>query len=198
MNRKAEIIRETKETSIRVALNLDGRGSMTGENPIPFFSHMLDHLARYSMIDMDFTIRGDIEIDAHHTVEDTAISLGEAITKALGEKVGIYRFGSATLPMDDVLTLAAVDLSGRPYFKYDGPNLSQMSMLGSYDSELTLEFLEKLSIHARMNLHVRVLEGQNRHHIHESIFKALGLALRQAVEPDPRREGQVPSTKGTI
>ncbi len=198
MNRTAEIARDTKETSIKVRVDLDGKGELSGSNPLPFFEHMLDHLVRYSMIDMLFEIKGDLEIDAHHTVEDTAICLGEAITRALGEKRGIRRFGSAMLPMDEVLAMAAVDLSGRPYFHYDGPNLGQMPALGGYDSELTQEFLQKLAVHARMNLHVRILEGQNRHHIHEAIFKALGIALRNAVEPDPRRGEEIPSTKGTI
>ncbi|MCS6971737.1 MAG: imidazoleglycerol-phosphate dehydratase HisB [Turneriella sp.] len=198
MARIAQIERKTSETQIRLALNLDGKGVLSGENPIPFFAHMLGHVAKYSLFDIELFLRGDIEIDCHHSVEDTAIVLGQALSKALGNKAGIFRYGSFTLPMDEVLTTVTVDLSGRPYFVYRGEPLKPMGKFGIYDSELTLEFLHKLSIHAAMNLHVQVHYGENRHHIHESIFKALGFALRQAVALDARRSGEIPSTKGTL
>ncbi|MCS6983787.1 MAG: imidazoleglycerol-phosphate dehydratase HisB [Leptospiraceae bacterium] len=196
--RMAQTERKTRETSISLKLNVDGEGELKGEIPIPFFAHMLSHLAKYSLFDMEFHITGDLEIDAHHTVEDTAIVLGETLRKALGNKAGIQRYGHFTLPMDEVLTTVAIDFSGRPYFHYQGPALMPMGKFGIYDSELTHEFLHKLSIHAAMNLHVVVHYGQNRHHIHESIFKALGHSLRQAVALDPRRGGDIPSTKGIL
>lgn len=196
--RYAEIERKTLETEISLKLTLDGQGNLTGEIPIPFFAHMLSHVAKYSLFNMDFHIKGDLEIDAHHTVEDTAIVLGQAILKALGDKKGIFRYGHFTLPMDEVLTTVAVDFSGRPYFSYRGPALMPMGKFGIYDSELTHEFLHKLSIHAMMNLHVLVHYGENRHHIHESIFKALGLALRMACQKDLQRQNDLPSTKGLL
>lgn len=196
MDRKASLERNTNETTIAGSVNLDGAGSLSGKNPIGFFEHMMNHLARYSMVDIKLDITGDTHIDDHHTVEDTGIVLGELLKQALGEKRGICRFGNFTLPMDETLTMAAVDFSGRPFFAYHGPELT--GVIGSYHEELTCEFLQKLSIHAGMNLHIKVFYGDNRHHIHESIFKALGLAIRQAIELDPRRGDEVPSTKGTI
>lgn len=195
MARTAELKRTTKETDIFMKLDLDGKGRMSGDNPVPFFEHMMSHLVRYSMIDLELKLKGDLEIDCHHSVEDTAIVLGECLREALGDKKGIFRYGHFTLPMDDVLTTVAVDLSGRPYFKYSGPELK--GSFNIYDAELTPEFLHKLSIHGMMNLHVQVHYGHNRHHIHESIFKALGMSLRQAVSSDERRE-DVPSTKGSL
>lgn len=198
MSRTAQIDRKTNETSISLSLNLDGQASMSGENPIPFFEHMLGHIVKYSMFDLELSLKGDIEIDCHHSVEDTAIVFGQALQQSLGNKAGIFRYGSFTLPMDEVLTTVTLDLSGRPYFKYTGEALKPMGKFGIYDSELTLEFLHKLSIHAAMNLHVQVHYGENRHHIHESIFKALGFALRQAVAIDARRANEIPSTKGSL
>jgi len=198
MPRKAQIKRKTKETSIDLAINLDGKGSLSGSNPIPFFEHMLSHLAKYSLIDIKLDLIGDIEIDCHHSVEDTAITLGNAINKALGDKKGIFRYGFCTLPMDDVLTTVAIDLAGRSYFQYSGKNLTKMGKFGIYDSELTIEFLTKLSIHAKMNIHIQLHYGFNRHHIHESIFKALGMALRTAISFDEKRIDQIPSTKGVL
>ncbi len=195
--RAHEIIRQTKETKISIKLNIDGSGSLSGEIPVPFFEHMLDHIARYSLMDIHVHIEGDLGIDAHHTVEDTGIVLGEVLSAALGDKKGIFRYGDKTLPMDETLVTVAVDFSGRPYFKYTGPSLVAMGKIGDFDSELTAEFLHKLSIHAKMNLHVLVHYGENRHHIHEAIYKALGFAIRNAVSLDPRREG-VPSTKGVL
>jgi len=198
MERIASSERNTKETRIKMRVNLDGKGNLNGNTPIPFFDHMLTHLTRYSMIDIDLQVEGDIEIDGHHTVEDTAIVFGDLLRRALAEKRGINRFGNFTLPMDEVLTQAVVDFSGRSFFVYNGPSLKELPPFGIYDSELTEEFLQKLAMSACMNLHIRVLYGENRHHIHESIFKALGLAIRQAVEIDPRRGDEIPSTKGVI
>ncbi|MDH5718512.1 MAG: imidazoleglycerol-phosphate dehydratase HisB [Spirochaetia bacterium] len=198
MARTAKIERKTKETEIKLSLNIDGNGTLSGNNPIPFFEHMLDHLSKYSLMDINLDLNGDFSIDCHHSVEDVGIVLGDAIKEAIGDKKGIYRYGSQTLPMDEVLTTVAIDLSGRPYFKYNGPSLTKMGKFGIYDSELTLEFLHKLSIHAGMNLHVFVMSGENRHHIHESIFKALGFALRQAVSFDEKRKNEIPSTKGSL
>ena len=198
MKRISTIKRVTKETDIALTLNLDGSGILSGSNPIPFFEHMLSHLAKYSLMDIHCDLKGDLQIDCHHSVEDVAIVLGQAIQQALLEKKGIYRYGSFTLPMDETLTTVAVDLSGRPYFKYTGDDLINVSKFGIYDSELTLEFLHKLSIHAAMNLHVVLHYGSNRHHIHESIFKALGFALRAAITIDEKRNNEIPSTKGIL
>lgn len=198
MARSGEMERITSETSIRLKLNLEGEGKLSGKNPIPFFEHMLSHICKYSLFDIDLDLTGDLEIDCHHSVEDTAIVLGETLKKAVGDKKGIFRYGTFTLPMDETLTNVTVDLSGRPYFKYTGPDLKSMGKFGIYDSELTLEFLHKLSIHAMMNLHVLVHYGENRHHIHESIFKGLGFALRNAVAIDEARKGMIPSTKGSL
>ncbi len=198
MSRRASINRKTKETEIEMKLNIDGIGSLSGNIPIPFFEHMLAHLSKYSMIDIDLNLKGDLNIDCHHSVEDTAIVLGQLFQKALGSKKGIFRFGCFTLTMDEVLTTVAIDFSGRPYFKYTGPKLINMGKFGIYDSELTLEFLHKLSIHAAMNIHVKVEYGENRHHIHESIFKALGFAIRNAISIDDKRNMEIPSTKGSL
>lgn len=197
-NREAHITRETKETQIDLNLQLDGNGNLSGEIPIPFFEHMLDHLTRYSLFDLHLSLKGDLGIDCHHSVEDTAIVLGDALHQALGDKAGIVRYGSMTLPMDETLVTVAIDLSGRPYYRYSGTDLVSMGKFGIYDSELTDEFFHKLSIHAKANIHVVVHHGQNRHHIHEAIFKATGFALRQAVSYDSRRGKQIPSTKGVL
>lgn len=196
--RTAILKRRTNETDIKMSLNLDGNGKLSGSNPIPFFHHMLQHLTKYSLIDMDINLKGDLDIDCHHSVEDTGICIGNALSSALGDKKGITRYGSFHVPMDDVLTTVSIDLSGRPYFKYTGIELTSMGKFGIYDSELTLEFLHKLSIYAKMNLHVIVHYGENRHHIHESIFKGLGFAFRQAVSIDIHRQNDIPSTKGSL
>jgi len=198
MERISIFERETKETKIRVNLNLDGKGLFKGTTTIPFFDHMLTHLSKYSMIDLDLQASGDTQIDSHHTVEDAAIVLGESIQRALGDKRGIHRYGCFSLPMDEVLTQSSVDFSGRPFYVYNGPSLYEMSPFPAYDSELTDEFLQKLSVSARMNLHIQVFYGENRHHIHESIFKSLGMAIRQGIAIDPRRGDEIPSTKGII
>lgn len=196
--RSATISRQTKETQIDLSLQVDGSGKLSGQIPIPFFEHMLDHLTRYSLFDLQLSLQGDLQIDCHHSVEDTAIVLGDALHQALTTKAGITRYGSMTLPMDETLVTVALDLSGRPYFHYSGPNLIDMGKFGIYDSELTDEFFHKFSIHAKANIHIVVHHGQNRHHIHEAIFKAAGFALRQAVSFDERRGGEVPSTKGIL
>jgi imidazoleglycerol-phosphate dehydratase len=197
--RKATLERNTKETRIKLTINIDGTGKFNGKGPIAFFDHMLDHFSKYSLIDLDFQIEGDVEIDGHHTVEDCGIVLGGAINEALADKRGICRFGSVTIPMDECLVTVSVDFSGRPYFSYQGISLNTMQGFGGlYDSELTLEFLQKLTVHAGINLHVVVHYGENRHHIHEAIFKATGLAFRKALEIDARRPNEIPSTKGEL
>ncbi|TGK07195.1 imidazoleglycerol-phosphate dehydratase HisB [Leptospira semungkisensis] len=188
--------RKTSETDIKLALNIRGTGKYQFDTQIPFFEHMLSHVSKHGLIDLDLWLRGDIEIDCHHSVEDTAILLGASIHKQLGDKAGIRRYGHYTLTMDEVLTTVAVDLGGRYFYKYTGPELT--GKFGIYDAELSLEFLQKLALNAKMNLHVVVHYGDNRHHIHESIFKALGKALRMAIEIDPAAGGAIPSTKGVL
>jgi imidazoleglycerol-phosphate dehydratase len=188
--------RKTSETDIRMEVNLRGSGNYRFDTEIPFFEHMLSHIAKHGLIDLDLHLRGDIGIDCHHSVEDTAILLGQLIHKQLGEKKGIFRYGHFTIPMDEVLTTVAVDLGGRFFFKYTGPPID--GKFGIYDAELTLEFLQKLALNAKMNLHVVVHYGENRHHIHESIFKGLGKALRMAIAIDEKSQGQIPSTKGML
>ncbi|TGL54898.1 imidazoleglycerol-phosphate dehydratase HisB [Leptospira ognonensis] len=188
--------RKTSETNIKLDLNIHGSGQYRFDTEIPFFDHMLSHIAKHGLIDMDLHLRGDIGIDCHHSVEDTAILLGQMIHKQLGDKKGIFRYGHFTLPMDEVLTTVSVDLGGRFYYKYTGPEID--GKFGIYDAELTLEFLQKLALNAKMNLHVVVHYGENKHHIHESIFKALGKALRQAIAVDEKANGQIPSTKGML
>lgn len=194
--RSKEYERKTEETFIRLKINLDGQGIYRFDTQIPFFEHMLSHLSRHSFIDMDLFLRGDIGIDCHHAVEDTGIVFGNLLHEALGDKKGIFRYGHFTLPMDDVLTTVSLDLGGRFFFKYTGPDLGKMGKFGIYDSELTLEFLEKFAMHAKMNLHVIVHYGKNRHHIHESIFKSLGKSLRMAIRKD--NHDIIPSTKGIL
>ncbi len=190
-----QIERKTNETYIKCKINLDGIGNSNLDTQIPFFEHMLNHISKHSKIDIDLFLRGDLQIDCHHSVEDTGIVLGNLLYMALGDKKGIFRYGHFTLPMDEVLTTVAVDLSGRFNFKYKGPDLSRMGKFGIYDSELTLEFLEKFAMHSRINLHVIVHYGKNRHHIHESIFKALGKSLKMAIQIT---DENVPSTKGIL
>jgi imidazoleglycerol-phosphate dehydratase len=194
-NRTAELSRQTKETKIRLAVNLDGKGKTSVSTGVGFFDHMLDLLGRHSLIDLDVHAEGDLQVDAHHTVEDVGIVLGQAIEKAVGDKRGIYRYGWAIVPMDESLAQVAVDLSGRPAFvfnvQFTGPTI------GAFPVELVEEFLKALSTSARMNLHVTVPYGTNNHHISEAIFKSLAKALRQAVSHDPRND-DVPSTKGSL
>ena len=194
-DRTANITRQTKETKVELAINLDGRGDATISTGVGFFDHMLDLLSRHSLIDLDVTADGDLQVDAHHTVEDVGIVLGQAIEKAVGDKRGIHRYGWAIVPMDESLAQVAVDLSGRAAFVFNvtftGPTI------GDFQTELVEEFLKALSSNARMNLHVTVPYGSNNHHIAEAVFKATARALRQAVGRDPRGDG-VPSTKGSL
>jgi imidazoleglycerol-phosphate dehydratase len=194
--RKASIARKTKETAVEVRVDLDGTGQATISTGVGFFDHMLEQLARHSLIDIEATANGDLHIDAHHTVEDTGIALGQAIRQALGEARGIVRFGEASQPMDETLTRVAIDLSGRPYLVFK--STFTRAKIGDFDTELVREFFQALATHAGMNLHVETLYGDNSHHIAESAFKGLARALRAAVAIDPRRSGEIPSTKGSL
>ena len=194
--RKASRERETRETRIKLEIDLDGAGRRELEIDIPFFEHMLDHLSLHSRIDLFLKLKGDIEIDCHHSVEDTAIVLGQALREALGDKKGIARYGHFTLPMDETLTTVSLDLGGRSYFSYQGPEIIKEGRFGIYDGELTLEFLQKFAVNAGMNLHVLIHYGDNRHHLHESIFKALGRSLRQALQISDDQD--ISSTKGAL
>jgi len=194
--RKADITRKTAETEISVTLNLDGSGTYDNQTGVGFFDHMLDQLARHALIDMVVRAKGDLHIDDHHTVEDTGIAIGQALTKALGDKRGIRRYGSCHLPMDDAQVRAALDLSGRPYIVW---NLDMpTSKIGTFDTELVREFFQAMATHGGITLHVDKLHGINSHHIAEAAFKAVARALREAVETDPRKSDAVPSTKGTL
>lgn len=188
--------RKTSETDIKLNMNLRGKGDYKFDTEIPFFEHMLSHISKHGHIDLDIWLRGDIEIDCHHSVEDTAILMGSTLHKLLGDKKGINRYGHFTITMDEVLTTVAVDLGGRFYYKYTGPELS--GKFGIYDAELTNEFMQKFALNAKMNLHILVHYGENRHHIHESIFKGLGRALRQAITYDTNALDKIPSTKGVL
>ena len=194
--RTAKLSRKTAETEISVELCLDGTGSYSNETGVGFFDHMLDQLARHSLIDLTVRARGDLHIDDHHTVEDTGITLGKALAEALGDKRGIRRYGHFVLAMDDTQVSCALDLSGRPYLVWnvDFPT----AKIGSFDTELVREFFQALSTHAGITLHVDRLHGINSHHIAEAAFKAVARALRMAVEPDPRMAGVLPSTKGAL
>jgi imidazoleglycerol-phosphate dehydratase len=193
--RKAEVTRKTAETEIAVAVNLDGTGKSAVKTGVGFFDHMLDQLARHSLIDITASAKGDLHIDDHHTVEDCGIALGQALTKALGDKAGIRRYGHFSLAMDDAQVATALDLSARPYLVW------QVSFptpkIGSFDTELVREFFQALATHGGITLHVDLIHGINSHHIAEAAFKSLARALRMAVEPDPRMTG-VPSTKGAL
>ena len=193
--RTAEISRKTKETQIRLSLNLDGTGNAAPRTGVGFFDHMLDLLARHSLIDLTVEAAGDLHVDAHHTVEDVGIVLGQALEKALGDKRGIFRYGWAIVPMDESLAQVAIDLSGRPAFVFN-VNFRGDS-IGGFPVELVDEFFKAVATTAKMNLHVTVPYGGNNHHIAEAIFKATARALRQAVSLDPRNN-DVPSTKGSL
>lgn len=194
--RKAEITRKTKETAISVAIDLDGTGQCRSASGIGFFDHMIDQLARHSLIDITLSATGDLHIDDHHTVEDCGIALGQALAKALGDKTGIRRYGHFALAMDDAQVQCTLDLSGRPYLVW---NLAlPTARIGSFDTELVREFFQALSTHAGLTLHVDLAHGLNSHHIAEAAFKSVARALRMAVEPDPRMAGILPSTKGAL
>ena len=194
--RKAEIRRETAETRVEVSLNLDGTGRYDNATGVGFFDHMLDQLARHALIDLTVRTEGDRHIDDHHTVEDTGIALGQALTRALGDKRGIRRYGACLLPMDDALVRAALDLSGRPFLHWNLPMTAER--IGTFDTQLVREFFQALATHGGITLHVEALHGLNAHHVAEAAFKAVARALRDAVEPDPRRSDAVPSTKGAL
>ncbi|EGD24410.1 imidazoleglycerol-phosphate dehydratase HisB [Prescottella equi] len=201
--RIARVERTTKESSIVVELNLDGTGNVSVSTGIPFFDHMLTALGAHASFDLTVEAKGDVEIDAHHTVEDTAIVLGQALGQALGDKRGIRRFGDAFIPMDETLAHASVDVSGRPYCVHTGePEHMLHSVIGGYpgvpySTVINRHVFESIALNARIALHVRVLYGRDQHHITEAEFKAVARALREAVEPDPRVSG-VPSTKGAL
>ena len=194
--RKASTSRKTSETAITASVDLDGSGKYDIATGVGFFDHMLEQLARHSLIDITLRAEGDLHIDDHHTVEDCGIALGQALGQALGEKRGIRRYGSCLLPMDDALVRAALDLSGRPFlvWQLDFPT----QKIGSFDTELVREFFQAFSTHGGITLHVSALAGINSHHMAEAAFKSVARALREAVEPDPRKGDGVPSTKGSL
>ena len=194
--RSAKLSRKTNETDIRVEINLDGTGKYDVETGVGFFDHMLEQLSRHSLIDMKVRAAGDLHIDDHHTVEDTGIALGQAIARALGERKGITRYASIDLAMDETLTRAALDVSGRPYLIWQV--VFSRPKIGSFDTELVREFFQALAQNAGITLHVTNHYGDNNHHIAETCFKAVARALRAAIETDPRQKGVVPSTKGTL
>jgi imidazoleglycerol-phosphate dehydratase len=194
--RRAKIARKTAETEISVEINLDGTGVYANETGVGFFDHMLDQLARHALIDLTIAATGDLHIDDHHTVEDVGITLGQALAEALGDKRGIRRYGAFTLVMDEARVDAALDLSARPFLVWDVD--FPTPKIGTFDTELVREFFQALSTHGGITLHVTKQAGVNSHHIAEAAFKAVARALREAVEPDPRRADAIPSTKGAL
>lgn len=196
MARTAEIRRTTKETDIALALNLDGTGSVEVETGVPFFDHMLDAFGRHGLIDLSVRAKGDIDVDAHHTVEDVGIVLGQAFARALGDKRGIVRFGSQFVAMDEALVLAAVDISGRGQLHYDVS--LPIEIIGTFDTTLAKEFFIAFASNASVTLHVMAFKGENSHHIIEAVFKAVGRVLCEACAVNPRIEGVLPSTKGAL
>lgn len=197
MSRSATIERNTKETQIRVAFAIDGTGDRKIETPLPFLSHMLEAFTRHGVFDVELRAAGDLEIDAHHTVEDIGLVLGDAFREALGDRAGITRYGSATLPMDEVMATVAVDFCGRPAFVWNVAGLDG-KWIGEFDCELAKEFFAAFATRAQCNLHVLLHYGGNAHHVIECIFKAFARACDQASKIDPRLGGAVPSTKGTL
>ena len=196
MARTAEVVRDTNETQIRVAINIDGTGQQKLNTGVPFLDHMLDQIARHGLIDLDISAKGDLHIDAHHTVEDVGITLGQAFAKAMGDKKGIRRYGHAYVPLDEALSRVVIDFSGRPGLEFHVP--FKRSMIGSFDVDLTHEFFQGFVNHALMTLHIDNLRGENAHHQCETVFKAFGRALRMAAELDARAAGTIPSTKGSL
>lgn len=194
--RKASVQRDTLETQIQVAVNLDGTGKTHFETPVPFLEHMLDQIARHGLIDLDVRAQGDVHIDDHHTVEDVGITLGQAFAQAVGDKKGICRYGHAYVPLDEALSRVVIDFSGRPGLEMH-VNFTR-SRVGDFDVDLFYEFFQGFVNHAGVTLHIDNLRGANTHHQIETIFKAFGRALRMALTPDPRMVGQMPSTKGTL
>jgi imidazoleglycerol-phosphate dehydratase len=196
MARTAEVVRDTNETQIRVVINIDGTGQQKLNTGVPFLDHMLDQIARHGLIDLDITANGDLHIDAHHTVEDVGITLGQAFAKAMGDKKGIRRYGHSYVPLDEALSRVVIDFSGRPGLEFHVP--FKRSMIGSFDVDLTHEFFQGFVNHALVTLHIDNLRGENAHHQCETVFKAFGRALRMAAELDSRAAGTIPSTKGSL
>lgn len=194
-DRIAEIVRKTRETDIRLRLDLDGSGRSEVASGVGFLDHMLELFARHSLMDLEVQCRGDLRVDAHHTTEDIGICLGQAIDRALGDRSGIRRYGHAVLPMDEALVTCAVDLGGRPFWAWQAP--MPAAKIGEFDSELVADFWQAVATQGRMNLHVLLHYGRNTHHISEAIFKGLARTLRDAAERDPRNQG-IPSTKGSL
>ncbi len=194
--RQAEVVRNTKETRIRVRVNLDGTGTANVSTGIPFLEHMLDQLARHGMIDLEIEAKGDLHIDAHHTVEDIGITLGQAFARALGDKAGVQRYGYAYVPLDEALSRVVIDFSGRPGLEFHVP--FTRARVGEFDVDLVHEFFQGFVNHAQATLHVDNLRGDNAHHQCETVFKAFARALRMAAALDPRSAGVVPSTKGSL
>jgi imidazoleglycerol-phosphate dehydratase len=194
--RRASLTRKTAETEVSVEIDLDGNGTYDNDTGVGFFDHMLDQLARHALIDLKVRAAGDLHIDDHHTVEDTGITIGQALAQALGDKRGIRRYGSCLLPMDDALVRAALDLSGRPFLVWNLALPTQR--IGTFDTELVREFFQALATHGGITLHVDRLHGINSHHIAEAAFKAVARALRDALEVDPRKDDAIPSTKGAL
>ncbi|MFM1757939.1 MAG: hypothetical protein RL193_516 [Actinomycetota bacterium] len=192
--RTARVERSTKESSVLVEINLDGNGNVSVETGVPFFDHMMSQLGKHSGIDLTIKTKGDIEVDSHHTVEDTSLAFGQALREALGDKSGIRRFGDALVPIDESLTQVAIDLSGRPYLVYRQPEI--VELIGSFDTTLGKHIWESIVAEARIAIHIRVLEGRNAHHVFESQFKAVARALRDAIKLDG--VAGIPSTKGTL
>ncbi|SNT03724.1 imidazoleglycerol-phosphate dehydratase [Noviherbaspirillum humi] len=195
-SRVAEITRNTNETQIRVVINIDGTGKQNLNTGVPFLDHMLDQIARHGLIDLDIEAKGDLHIDAHHTVEDTGITLGQAFAKAIGDKKGVRRYGHAYVPLDEALSRVVVDFSGRPGLHFNVP--FTRAMIGNFDVDLAREFFQGFVNHALVTLHIDNLRGDNAHHQCETVFKAFGRALRMAAEIDPRAVGTIPSTKGSL
>jgi imidazoleglycerol-phosphate dehydratase len=196
MSRTAEVERNTLETQISVAINLDGSGSASFDTGIPFLEHMLDQVARHGLVDLEISARGDRHIDDHHTVEDVGITMGQAFARAVGDKKGIYRYGHAYVPLDEALSRVVIDLSGRPGLEFHVD--FRRGAIGSFDVDLFVEFFQGFVNHAGVTLHIDNLRGPNALHIAETIFKAFGRALRMALEADPRMSGKMPSTKGSL
>ena len=194
--RTAEVVRNTKETQIRVKLNLDGSGAAKLATGVPFLEHMLDQVARHGMLDLEIEAKGDLHIDAHHTVEDIGITLGQAFAKAIGDKAGIRRYGHAYVPLDEALSRVVIDLSGRPGLEFHVA--WTRALIGEFDVDLVHEFFQGFVNHAQVTLHVDNLRGDNAHHQCETVFKAFARALRMAAEADPRAGAAIPSTKGSL
>ena len=194
--RKAEVKRDTLETQVRVVVNLDGQGKGKFDTGVPFLEHMLDQIARHGMMDIEIEAKGDLHIDAHHTVEDIGITLGQAVAKAIGDKKGIRRYGHAYVPLDEALSRVVIDFSGRPGIEFHAQ--FPAGTIGTFDTELFFEFFQGFINHAQATLHIDNLRGRNSHHIAETIFKAFGRAVRFALERDERMAGVIPSTKGSL